>query len=540
MKRKLIVSLLSMTAIALSVWAAVLVVNKNNIVKYVRADNNYSINAFAAYSTNPGSQVTMRTSENNEVVLSADHVNVVGETLVVEPDGYLQIARDESKEFLNALTGLSGVTTDFVGRIEYSYLDKVATYDDAISGNYTFTIGDRPAFVKLYNDSDENRELTSLTFEYDCETASNSIAPAYHEYSVEDGVVTATSNVQVSFSMLKEAKKGIIEFSAKNNKASADNFLGAVVGLTTTKTNWYQSGASYVWGVLGAKGGVTLTTVNSAAYEYFEGDDLSRHTISDYVADTFVPLTLKFDVDNQYYALYQGNRLMAVDTTSVATGSKIGFRLGYSGMAIKDIVLKTNIDFHKEVLQRRTKNQLNVYNDGNSNIYEATVEDTWHYFNKILPATGTITFDYRANSFASNWVEGLMFSESMDIKAISSGKAAVFGTGKANSLFNSIVFYDKGDGSYGTNWMGSRSGKFEYTLGATLHLKLDYDLTNLNWTLYKKDSVESEWTQTGTFSPSAAQNISGLQYLGFRMAASHETDDVNTTISNLVVNGEAW
>ena len=249
---------------------------------------------------------------------------------------------------------------------------------------------------------------------------------------------------------------------------------------------------------------------------------------------------------------------MAADTTAIATGSKIGFRLAWGDMQVKNVVLKTGVDFVKETLQRRTKNQFNVYNDGTSNVYEGTNADSWHYFKEELPATGTITFDYRADSFASNWVEGLMFAESTDINSVTkpTGRAAVFGTGKTSSLFNGVVFHKKVDSetseeSYETSWIGAQStrkGRFAYTLGTLLHMRVDYDLTNYVWTFYTRDDENSAWVLTGTdgnFSTNT-QDVGGLKYLGVKTASSHvdgEKIDVttfNTTISNLVVNGVAW
>ena len=541
MKKKILITTLAVATITVGVLAGLSIEQKEKKIIFTQADDAYTINAFEAYRESPGASVSVATTLGNEIVLSTDGVAVAGEKITIAPGGYIEVARDAGKEHLNALDGLKSITTDFEGRIAYSYRDQVVTYDDAVSGNFTFPEDHAPSFFKLYNNSVEAKEVNSLGITYNCFANESSFLAGKGTYSIADGTITS-NGVQTTMTLLKQTKKGVLSYSASNNKTVATTFMGAAVGLSTEVANWYKGDATYTWAVLGAAGNATFVqrTTGSDDKPYFAGDTLANHLIKNYATSTFFDFTFKFDVDNNYYALYQGNNLMAVDTDPTSIGDKIGFICEYGGMSFKNIVLKTNIDFNKDVFQRRTKGQWDIYNDGVSNVYKGTAEDSWHYFKKELPSAGTITFDYNAASFASNWVEGLMFSDSTDIKAISSGKGIVFGTGKTNSYFNSIVFFDKGDGTFGTNWTGSRSGKFAYTLGTTLHLKLDYDLENLNWTLYKRDSAGDEWTSTGTFAPSAAQDISGLKYLGLRTASTHESEPVETTISNLVVNGVAW
>ena len=86
-----------------------------------RADKTYVIDAFSAVKSNLGATVNLTTENGNHVDLSTSGVTVSGNKLVVAPGGYLEIARDETKEFKNAIDGLTQLTTDFVGRISYSY-----------------------------------------------------------------------------------------------------------------------------------------------------------------------------------------------------------------------------------------------------------------------------------------------------------------------------------------------------------------------------------------------------------------------------------
>ena len=540
MKKKTLVATLLSSALVVGTLVGVAVSKRKIAFSRTHADN-YTLYAFDAYCDNPGSSVAMTTSLGNQIVLSTSGASVSGNKIALAPGGYLEVARDGTKENLNAIDGLTSIETDFEGRIAYSYRDQVATYDDAVNGNYTFSADYPPSFFKLYNDSSETKEINTLAIKYNCMPSTSSVLKGYKTHSVEDGVVTSLEN-NITISLLEQTEKGIISYSVKNNDSSVEKgYLGAVVGLATDKTAWYGNGAQFVWGVLGGQGSATLATVeNSAtAVNLFEKDKLSRHPVSNYVSGTYTNFTLKFDVDNQYYALYHENQIMAVDTTTIATGAKVGFRISNLGDSVKDIVLQKNIDFEKEPLQIRRWNNINVYNDGTSNVYETDPNSAaaWHYFQQELPDTGTIQFDFASVGGASNWVEGLVFSSSLDVTSITGGKAALFGVSGTYQNFTAASCYDKGDGTFDTAWMKTRNGKFSYAFdGSVVHCKMSYNLTNSSWEMFTRATLNDEWVKTGDFIENE-KDISGLKYLGFRYADTHKTDPYYTRFFNLIVNG---
>ena len=134
----------------------------------------YSINAFQAVKNNPSANVTLSTINNNEINMTTSGLSVNGDNLVLAAGGYLEVARDELHPFNNGIAGLTSLTTDMVGRIEYSYPDQLYVVDDAIDGNYTFPESVKPSYFKLYNDSENPVELSSLTINYSCTETTSS------------------------------------------------------------------------------------------------------------------------------------------------------------------------------------------------------------------------------------------------------------------------------------------------------------------------------------------------------------------------------
>ncbi len=553
MKKKTLLVTITASVLVVGSLAGVAIA-KTASGKYFSATqaDNYTLNAFDAFLDNPGASVTMHTTLGNSIVLSTSGAAVNGNKITLAPGGYLEVARDEGKEELNAVDGLTSIVTDFEGRIAYSYRDKVATYDDAVDGTYTFSAEHAPSFFKLYNDSTETREITSFQIKYDCAASENSIATAHKTYTVSDGIVS-TAEDNVTFSLIQETKKGVLSFKAKNS-AGGTKYVGAAIGITTTKPNdWYYTGTSYVYAHINGNGNATLATVNKASGTDLIGiDGRSMHTVPNFVLGEYVDFTVNFDVDNQYYALYCNGYTMAVDTTPVATGSMLGFRINNQGDSIKDIVLQKNIDFRHDPLQARAQKQYNVYYDGTSNVYESIVteKDAYHYFQEELPTTGTITFDYSNLSGPTNWVEGLIFTDAIGYKSINDGKMAIFGASGAYQNFNGVVCYnyvdpDTSEASVKTAWMNTRDGKFSYPVdGSVLHMKFEYNLSIPSWTCYTRDTVDGEWTKTGETGTGefieSSKDLTGLKYLGIRNALYHKDDAWQMRITNLVVNGVAY
>ena len=96
-----------------------------------------------------------------------------------------------------------------------------------------------------------------------------------------------------------------------------------------------------------------------------------------------------------------------------------------------------------------------------------------------------------------------------------------------------------GNIKYHPGWMSTRNAKFSYPLDGTIvHLKLVYDLSIPRWECYKRETVDDEWIQTGTFEETADdRDLSGLKYFGIRVADGHNGDNYAMNISNLIVNG---
>ena len=553
MKKKTLVATLLSSALVVGTLVGVAVSKRKIAFSRTHADN-YTLYAFDAYCDNPGSSVAMTTSLGNQIVLSTSGASVSGNKIALAPGGYLEVARDGTKENLNAIDGLTSIETDFEGRIAYSYRDQVATYDDAVDGTYNFPTEHAPSFFKLYNDSNETREVGSFDIKYNCVVSENSISPANKTYTVTDGVVTS-SQTYTTFNLFEQTKKGILTYSCKKVDGTATmGYIGGVVGLSTNKETWYgkTSKSYYVRGAMNGKGQASLGAIAADDLAWFEGDEKARHTIQGFTANTFTTFTLKFDVDNQYYALYCGNQIMAVDTTAVATGSRLGFRITKDGDSVKNIIVQKNIDFKYEPLQRRAYNQLHVYNDGTTNVYSMNPAETntWHYFQQQLPTTGTIQFDYSNTGGPSMWVEGVVFTDSMDTHSVFGGKSAIFGASGEWSNFSAVSCYpyesDETDPETGDpiikhhpGWMTTRNAKFSYPLdGTVVHLKFVYDLSIPSWECYKRDTVDDEWVQTGTFSENAEdRDLTGLKYFGIRVADGHNGDSYAMSISNIIVNG---
>lgn len=553
MKRKTLAATLTCSALVVGSLVGIAISRSKIALTRTHADN-YTLYAFDAYCDNPGASVAMTTSLGNQIVLSSSGASVSGNKIAIAPGGYLEVARDGTKENLNAIDGLTSIETDFEGRIAYSYRDQVATYDDAVDGNYNFPAEHAPSFFKLYNDSNETREVGSFDIKYNCSVSSDSISPANKTYTVADGVVTASED-KISFNLFEQTKKGILTYTCKKVDGTADmGYIGGVVGLTTKKETWYGSTAKsyYVMGAMNGKGQASLGEISAGDLAWFEGDAKARHTIQGYTANTYTTFTLKFDVDNQYYALYCGNQIMAVDTTTVATGSRLGFRITKQGDSVKNIIVQKNVDFKYEPLQRRTYNQLHVYNDGTTNVYSMNPAETntWHYFQQQLPTTGTIQFDYSNTGGPSMWVEGVVFTDSMDTHSVFGGKSAILGASGEWGNFSGVSCYPypevneetgepTGNIKYHPGWMSTRNAKFSYPLDGTIvHLKLVYDLSIPRWECYKRETVDDEWIQTGTFEETADdRDLSGLKYFGIRVADGHNGDNFGMNISNLIVNG---
>ena len=544
MKRKTLAATLTCSALVVGSLVGIAISRSKIALTRTQADN-YTLYAFDAYCDNPGASVAMTTSLGNQIVLSTSGASVSGNKIAIAPGGYLEVARDGTKENLNAIDGLTSIETDFEGRIAYSYRDQVATYDDAVDGTYNFPAEHAPSFFKLYNDSNETREVGSFDIKYNCSVSPNSISPANKTYIIENGVLSAAED-SMTVDLLQETKKGILSYTCKKVDGTASmGYIGGVVGLSTTKTEWYTTGATYVMAALNGKGDSFFGIVNSANMKLFDGVvDKDNFVAHNYVADTYTNFTIKFDVDNQYYALYHDNEIMAVDTNALATGSRLGFRITKTGDSVKNIVVQKNVDFNYEPLQKRAGNQIYVYNNGVTNVYESNPGTTnaWHYFQQELPTTGTVTFDYASHGGPTGYVEGLAFSESTNLASFLDGKSAVFGANKSNTFSAWDSYIKTSDGtSHGNTTMSVKNGAFAFTDGEVLHIRLDYDLESLIWNCYRRASVDDEWTLVGDFrETSTGRDMTGLKYLGIRVGKDHNTDDFYQRISNLVVNGVAY
>ncbi len=546
MKKKTFLVTITASVLVAGTLAGV-VVAKNACSKYFFATqaDNYTLNAFDAFLDNPGASVTMHTTLGNAVVLSTSGAAANGNKITLAPGGYLEVARDGEKANLNAVDGLTSIVTDFEGRILYSYRDQVASYDDAVDGTYTFPAEHAPSFFKLYNDSESTREITSFQIKYDCVVSENSISAANNTYTVENGVLSAAED-SMTVDLLQETKKGILSYTCKKVDGTATmGYIGGVVGLSATRTDWYTTGSTYVMGALNGKGDAFLGIVNSANMKLFDGVVDKDHFVAhDYVADTYTNFTIKFDVDNNYYALYHDNEIMAADTNNLATGSRLGFRITKTGDSVKNIVVQKNVDFKKEPLQKRTSKQFYVYNNGTTNVYEsiATSQNAWHFFQQELPTTGTVTFDYANHGGPTGYCEGLAFAESTDVSSLTNAKSAIFGANKNSQFYGWSAYIKTEDGTSHNNMsMTVKTGAFSYTDGEVLHIRLDYDLSTCSWECYKRETPDSEWVKTGDFiENSSKRDLSGLKYLGMRFGSAHNGDDFYQRISNLVVNGVAY
>ena len=547
MKRKSVIGIIALSAIVVGGIPTIVLTNNNIGLSHTNAGSGYNLDAFAFYRANPGSQVTLTTVNGNGIVLNANGVTVDGNKLVIAPDGYLEVARDDLKANLNALDGLTKITTDFVGRIEYSHRDKAVIFDDAISGNYTFNADHKPSFFKLHNDSDANVEMTSFNIEYSCETFADSVLPGAKSFTVTDGVIEPSAN-KTSVNIPLQARKGVVSYTLRNNRTTGATRVGFVVGLEPSSDAWYEeANDKYVWATLGgASKGISRLL-------HFNGTDVVEDAgvwgFAGYTKNDWVDYTLKFDVDNHYYALYRGDQLLGVDRTTAVNGSNLGIRFNYTDTAIKNIKIAKDVDFVKEDTRPGFLNdgKYDIHYDSTlgCNVYTTTTESSVLVFNEELPSTGTVSFAYYANSAPKYWSEGVGFVDRTDFDKYASGHGAIFGS--SGTKFNATSCFHKNSEDKDTqNWMtGRNNGNFSYTLGTWVYVKIDYDLPNQAWTLSKKDNPGDEWTITGTCTETEAdRDITGMKYLVLKTSSARsnatEEDTFRMSIHSLVVNGVAW
>ena len=514
----------------------------------------YSINAFQAIKNNPSANVTLNTINNNEINMTTSGLSVNGDNLVLAAGGYLEVARDELHPFNNGIAGLTSLTTDMVGRIEYSYPDQLYVVDDAIDGNYTFPESVKPSYFKLYNDSENPVELSSLTINYSCTETTSSVIAGAGAYTLANGVATSTAT-NTTFTIPIEARRGIVSYKVLIPNESTESFAGVVVGLKYTDEHWWEktdeNPVSYMFSAIsGAGKGAWASMSANYGWSWCDGT-VSRHTVHTFSSQEFNDFEITFDCDNNIYSLYQSNQLVAAAKTARSiTGNKFGVRFGNAvGMQIKDIKITLNKDFVAEQphkFSNGSNDGFYIHRENGSNVYQTSLNNAIMWWTREIPTTGTITWDHTANSPCTFYNEGLAFSSNSGASATGSGDnmIAIIGSANTNTSFSmSGRYFNITDNKYEQGWMSNRQKINYLSDNTTLHLKMEYDLENITFKLYYRATENDDWTFHYTFSnDNTTRNYAGMKFLGIRAGYTHNNTDglFTLTISNLVVNGVAW
>lgn len=521
------------------------------------SDTDFSINAFETVKNNPSANVTIITSKNNEITMHTSGLSVDGNNLVLASGGYLEVARDELHPFNNALSGLTSLTTDMVGRIEFSYPDQLYSVDDVINGNYAFPDSVKPSFFKIYNDSENPVQLSYLTINYSCEETTSSIINGAGSFTLSSGIATSTA-ANTTFTIPIEARKGIVSYSVLVPNESAESFGGMVVGLDYQSEAWWEKTdddqPSYIFAATSGAGKAAFASMSKNYGWGWCVGNINRHTVHNFTSQDFNDFVVTFDCDSNIYSIYQGNQLVnAAKTARSINGNKFGVRFGDAvGMQIKDIKITLNKDFIAEQPHRFTNTDSTtfyIHRENGSNVYETSTNNVIMWFTREIATTGTITWDHSADGPCTFYTEGLAFSSNAQAAATGSGenKIAIIGSSNSSGLKNGISISGRyckvSDGTYTQAWVANKQ-KLAYTSdGTTIHLKVEYDLVNVTFALYYRANENDEWTYHYTYTyDSTTIDYSGMKYVGIRAGYTHnDTSGVfNLKISNLVVNGVAY
>lgn len=553
MKKSAYFVVLAIATVAISLLSS-FAVSHVDMFRLSKATNAYAINAFDFAKLNPATNVVLSTNNNNSINMTTSGLSVSGNKLILAPGGYLEVARDDELPFKNAINGLTSIETDMVGRIEYSYPDQLYVVDDAIDCNYTFPESVKPSYFKLYNDSENPVELSSLTINYSCTETTSSVIAGAGAYTLANGVATSTAT-NTTFTIPIEARRGIVSYKVLIPNESTESFAGVVVGLNYTDEHWWEktdeNPVSYMFSAIsGAGKGAWASMSANYGWSWCDGT-VSRHTVHTFSSQEFNDFEITFDCNNNIYSLYQSNQLVAAAKTSRSiTGNKFGVRFGNAvGMQIKDIKITLNKDFVAEQphkISNGSNDGFYIHRENGSNVYQTSLNNAIMWWTREIPTTGTITWDHTADSPCTFYNEGLAFSSNSGASATGSGDnmIAIIGSANTNTSFSmSGRYFNITDNKYEQGWMSNRQKINYLSDNTTLHLKMEYDLENITFKLYYRATENDDWTFHYTFSnDNTTRNYAGMKFLGIRAGYTHNNTggSFTLTISNLVVNGVAW